>query len=516
LFDIDETSEGPSPETRAAVLRIAATIRAEADALDTLSARARKEAEHLLHEHARAATQAVAFFGNRRDAQAEGRSEFPEWSEHFAAVNDFVLEIATTALSAALSGVRAGASTRGFGEAAKGIDELERALRSAWEDLDELIVELEDRAAETAAKAAVLRTAGKDVARNTSGLPRSSVGDDEAASAISRQLDTLKQLTERIAKAGEDVATACDEMGHLVRSLAERLAIAVRETPIGNRRATERFAYETPCIISTSDKSYSGKSLDLSATGALVKVRQQTHLQRGQPITLHLQNVAPIIGTVAATSPQGVHVSFDLGHGANAEAKPAFTRMLDLLVMRSQSLVDRSTHLARRIRTALEEGIQQNRVSLDDLLSTDYTQEEPSGEDGDAPRFGHPALAFYEEALTPILEAVHEDAIGIAHAAAMDRSGYVAGHAPSPASRRSGRARLRQRRLFTDWLNQRAARNLRPFLIQVMPRDEAEAETGGTIRSVSVPIFVGGRHWGCAEIAYALEDGDAALSPAED
>ncbi|HSP26489.1 MAG TPA: PilZ domain-containing protein [Saliniramus sp.] len=523
LFDDDDIAWSPSPQTRAAVFRLAEKVRGEGERLVELSAHARREADRLLREHASATARALAFLereqesdAGSRGAAAEAAAALPDWTAHFADMNELIREIGTTALSAALSAVRAGASTRGFSQVAKGIDELERALRSAWDEIERLIVDLEDRAAETAATAANLRSAGKAFMQNAAELPHSASTKAGAAAAITGPLGALKLLADKIARTGGEVAAACDEMAHLVHTLAEQLVIVVRETPVGNRRAARRIAFESSCIISTSERSYAGKSLDLSATGALVKLRQEPEqgqgqepgkepvLQRGQPITLHLQDIAPIVGSIAGVSAQGVHISFDLGHGANAEARPALLQMLDGLLARSHELVNRTTLLARDCREALEMGLADGRIAQADLLSTEY---EPIA-GAEPPRFTHPALAFYEEALTPIIEAVSSNTPNVIHAAVMDRAGFVPVHTSS-----LGRDSVSRRgRISTDLLNQRAARNLRPFLIQVVPHDPTAGENGETVRSVCVPIFVGGRHWGCAEIGFRLEDGDAALS----
>jgi methyl-accepting chemotaxis protein len=516
LFDDEDIDWSPSPQTRAAVFRLAEKIRAEGEKLVDLSAHARREADLLLREHASATSRALALLNAARENDAASHeavaAALPDWTAHFANMNELIREIGTTALSAALSAVRAGASTRGFSQVAKGVEELERALRSAWDEIERLIVDLEDRAAETAATAANLRSAGKAFMQNTAELPLSVSGKAATVAAITGPLDALKLLTDKIARTGGDVATACDEMAHLVHTLAEHLVIVVRETPVGNRRAARRIAFESSCIISTSERSYAGRSLDLSATGALVKLRQEPEkdpkdgpiLQRAQPITLHLQDIAPIVGSIAGVSAQGVHISFDLGHGANAEARPALLQMLEGLLTRSQELVDRTTLLARDIREALEHGLAEGRITQAALLSTEY--EPILG--AEPPRFRHPALAFYEETLTPVLEAVSSNAGNVIHAVAMDRAGFVPVHIPSIGA--DGRAsHSRRGRIYADLLNQRAARNLRPFLIQVIPDDMAGGET---VRSVSVPVFVGGRHWGCAEIGFCLEDGDAALS----
>jgi methyl-accepting chemotaxis protein len=510
LFDDAAIAWSPSPQTRAAVFSLAEKIRTEAKELAKLSDRARDMAHRLVREHESASADARDLLTRMREEDATVEEDHEaihvaDWDAHFASLNELVREIGTTALRAALSGVRAGASTRGFSHVAKGVDELERALRSSWDEIESLISDLEDRAAETAATAAALRSAGKSVAVNTAELPQGAIGSG-GEPASSDRLNSLGQLTDKIARTGGEVAEACDSMADLVNRLAERLMIVVRETPVGDRRAAKRIAFQSSCILSTSDRSFAGTSLDLSATGALVKLRQEPNLQRAQPITLHLKDIAPIVGSVAAVSAQGVHIAFDLGHGANAAARPALMQMLDALLTRSQDLVTRTTRLARDIRTAMELGLDEHRVTQADLLSVEYLPI-----DGTVPaQFTHAALDFHDEVLPPLLAEAYSDTPNVLYAVAVDRSGFV------PVDKRPGaggpKIGPRHRRLFTDFPSQRTARNLRPFLIQVGPLDPAAGERSETVRSVSVPIFVGGRHWGCAEIGFSLEDGDAALT----
>lgn len=519
-FDDQETAWNPSPKTRAAVFGLAENIREEGEALVDLAACARKAVEQLLQEHAEA-TARITVDASRRTIKEPGSTSktlqsLPEGQVNFDGMHKLVREIGTISLNAALSAIRAGASTRGFSRVARGVDELERALRGAWDEIEIVIVDLEDRAAHTAATSAKLRSNGNAFAQSTAAIAWNAPIDRARATAMSAQLDQLKLLTNKIARTGIAIAVACDEMANLVHTLAEQLVVVVRETPVGNRRSAKRVAFEASCIISTSERSYPGKSLDLSATGALIKVRQEVTLQRGQPITLHLQAVAPIVGTVANVSAQGVHIAFDLGHSANAAAKPALMKMLDALLARSHDLIDRSTRFAREIREALEHGVAEDLVSTEELLSTQY---DPIM--GTHPQqFRHPALPFYEETLTPILEAFQRNTPNAAYVVAMDRGGYVPVQKRAPANGQTTtniRTQSRRRRVYADWLSQRAARNLRPFLIQIVPLETAKVdgenvEHAETVRSVSVPIFVRGRHWGCAEIGYQLEDGDAAFS----
>ncbi|MBI2864728.1 MAG: hypothetical protein HYX94_09235 [Chloroflexi bacterium] len=58
----------------------------------------------------------------------------------------------------------------------------------------------------------------------------------------------------------------------------------------------------------------------------------------------------------------------------------------------------------------------------------------------------------------------------------------------------------RTKRLFNDVTGFRAAKNREDFLLQVYRRD-----TGETMKDLSVPVLIKGKHWGAFRIGYANE-----------
>lgn len=93
--------------------------------------------------------------------------------------------------------------------------------------------------------------------------------------------------------------------------------------------------------------------------------------------------------------------------------------------------------------------------------------------------------------------------------AAIDLNGYLPVHNTKYAHPQRPRdvawntANSRNRRIFDDRAGLLAARNTRPFLVQVYQRDLG----GGQLvmmKEIDAPIMVKGRHWGGFRTSYKL------------
>ncbi len=85
---------------------------------------------------------------------------------------------------------------------------------------------------------------------------------------------------------------------------------------------------------------------------------------------------------------------------------------------------------------------------------------------------------------------------------ATDKNGYAPTHNRQFSQPLSGNRALdlvnnRTKRIFGDQIGFRAARNVKPYLLQSYARD-----TGELVTDISVPVVVRGRHWGAVRIGY--------------
>jgi hypothetical protein len=299
-------SEVPS-ETREAVFRLASAIRREADTLEALAPRARAEARRLAREEADLAAAAEGLgdgdLGAALDLMAPP-------------VAALVADVAATALNVSLAAVRAGASARGFTQAATDVADLARVLAEALGAVEGLVATLEDRSAETATLAAFLRQRGAALSRGRAREP----GDLDVAA--------LRRFTLETSGAAARLADGAEDMARTVRALSDALVAAARRSPLGDRRAQARIEVDAPCEVRVWAGTLPGRTRDLSAEGALVVLERPAALSPGQPLSFCLPDTAPITGSVVAVEGAQLRLCFDLRHDANAAAAASIERFL--------------------------------------------------------------------------------------------------------------------------------------------------------------------------------------------
>lgn len=164
-----------------------------------------------------------------------------------------------------------------------------------------------------------------------------------------------------------------------------------------------------------------------------------------------------------------------------------------------EAVIARAEEIARRFETALASG----RITLDDLFSRSYTRIEGV----EPPQFMAPFTRLTDEIFPDILEGALQVHEGVVFSAAVCEDGYLPTHnrkfsqPPRMGDTVWNAANARNRRFFDDRVGLAAGRSQAPFLIQSYRRDMG----GGayvTMKDISAPIRVRGRHWGGLRIGY--------------
>ncbi|MFZ2870834.1 methyl-accepting chemotaxis protein [Zavarzinia sp.] len=156
------------------------------------------------------------------------------------------------------------------------------------------------------------------------------------------------------------------------------------------------------------------------------------------------------------------------------------------------------------IEAALGRELASGRVQTADLFDENYVEIA-----GSTPR---QFMTRFTSLTDKILPAIQEPVLGadphVVFAVAIDRNGYLPTHNEA-FSRPQGRdpdwnaANCRNRRLFTDRVGMGAARNTGPFLLQSYRRDMGGGKFA-LMKDLSVPITIGGRHWGGFRVGYRV------------
>jgi methyl-accepting chemotaxis protein len=157
---------------------------------------------------------------------------------------------------------------------------------------------------------------------------------------------------------------------------------------------------------------------------------------------------------------------------------------------------------ARRCEAALAKGLAEGAIRREALFDSTYRILPGT----DPPQHDAPFAAFTDRALQDILEEGLAFDPAVVFCAVCDRNGYIPTHnrkfsqppGPDPAW---NAANCRNRRIFSDRVGRAAGSSRAPFLLQVYRRDMG-AEGFVMMKDLSVPIRVGGRHWGALRLGY--------------
>ncbi len=158
---------------------------------------------------------------------------------------------------------------------------------------------------------------------------------------------------------------------------------------------------------------------------------------------------------------------------------------------------------AKRCADAMESWIANKEVTREKLFSFLYYPVART----DPPKFTTDWDKLSDRDVQAIEEAVLVKSPAIVFAVLVDKHGYLPTHnqrysLPLTGNLASDLVNNRTKRIFNDKTGLAAARSEAPFLIQRYQRD-----TGENMVDLSVPVVVGGAHWGAVRIGYRYVEG---------
>lgn len=161
--------------------------------------------------------------------------------------------------------------------------------------------------------------------------------------------------------------------------------------------------------------------------------------------------------------------------------------LFDELLQNTQDLADRVTDC---LSSAQSEGL--------DIWDRNYHQIPNSN----PPRYS----TSYDQPVEGRLQNIYDESLrtvkGCFYAMAVDDKGYAPAHNSRFSKPPTGDPAVdmnlsRHKRIFDDPVGKKLATNKRPYLFQTYLRD-----TGDVINDLSVPIVIGGRHWGAVRVGF--------------
>ena len=174
--------------------------------------------------------------------------------------------------------------------------------------------------------------------------------------------------------------------------------------------------------------------------------------------------------------------------------------------LKEHTMVREVTERAALISQRLEEAIASGKISEEDLFSREYE----AIEGFDPPQFKTTFSDITDALLPEILESAFDIHANVVFSAAVNFDGFLPTHnrkfsqLPRADDPVWNAANARNKRFFNDRVGLAAGQSTAPFLIQSYRRDMG----GGnfvTMKDISAPILVNGRHWGGLRIGYKPE-----------
>ena len=155
---------------------------------------------------------------------------------------------------------------------------------------------------------------------------------------------------------------------------------------------------------------------------------------------------------------------------------------------------------AKMMEKILEEAVDSDMLSLDEVFDVDYQQ---IG-DFDPPKFHTLYDSYLDRLVLAVEDEFLEDQSNL-FAVAVDINGYVPTHntryqKPITGDKEKDRLGNRTKRIFNDPIGIKAATTTQKGFLQVYNRD-----TGEKVWDISSPVFVKGRQWGAFRIGISLE-----------
>lgn len=464
-------------------------------------------------------------------AAEEARLNVDRLRASSAAIGDVVNLIAqiakqTTllALNSTIEAARAGPAGKGFAVVATEVKSLAVKTKDATEEIKRKIDALQRDAAGSADAVHRISQAIEAIRpvfenvngavdeqnRTTGEISSNATSASQFIVAVADNAAEIDSATREAAVHGDDVASAGKAVTTFAQKLRSRCAVLLRQGEREDRRKNERLPCNLKIELKTRNGAITAPVYQISMAGILI----------GGPDVGRLPEREIVDATLEAAGSCRIRVVEHSKAGARALFEHPDAHLSEKIEDIVWSIHEENTEFATRTMEAgtalakiFEAGVTGGAISADDMFDTNYVEI-----GGTNPlQYRSRILSWAERALPDFQEKFLAENPTLAFCACLDRNGYLPvhnkmySHPQRPGDAAWNTANSRNRRIFNDPEGLAASQNLRSYLIQSYARDMG----GGKnimLKEISVPIRVGGRHWGCFRTVWTPHRRGAATS----